>query len=63
MTPVSVNVACPNPGSYSSAYECAADRYNRTTFDPVETDGLRLEVQLPERFSAGIHEWRVEEAK
>jgi DUF1680 family protein len=42
-----------------SGYGCLADRYNRTTFDPVETDGLRLEVQLEEGFSAGIHEWRV----
>jgi hypothetical protein len=43
-----------------SGYGCEANRYNRTTFDPVETDGLRLEIQLPEKFSAGIHEWRVE---
>ena len=33
---------------------------NRTTFDPVEAEAMRLEVQLPERFSAGIHEFRVE---
>lgn len=45
-----------------SEFGCAADRYNRTIFDPVETDALRLEVQLPEGFSSGIHEWRVEEA-
>jgi hypothetical protein len=42
-----------------SGYGCEGDCYNRTSFDPVDTDGLRLEVQLPERFSAGIHEWRV----
>jgi DUF1680 family protein len=51
------------PVAHPSGYECAGDRYNRTTFDEVETDGLRLEVQLPDGFSAGIHEWRVEEAK
>jgi DUF1680 family protein len=45
----------------ASGYGCEKDRYNRTTFDPVETDGLRLEVQLPPNFSTGIHEWRVEE--
>jgi hypothetical protein len=45
-----------------SGYGCLLDRYNRTTFDPVETDGLRLEVQLEEGFSAGIHEWRAEGA-
>ncbi len=51
------------PVSHPSGYGCAGDRYNRTTFDPVETDGLRLEVQLTENFSAGIHEWRVDEAQ
>jgi hypothetical protein len=37
----------------------AKDVYNRTSFDPVEAEALRLEVQLPDNFSAGIHEWRV----
>lgn len=35
------------------------DRYNEVTFEPVTTEGLRLEVQLQERFSAGIQEWQV----
>jgi DUF1680 family protein len=48
------------PVSNPSGFGCEKDKYNRTTFDPVETTALRLEVQLPERFSAGIHEWRVE---
>jgi DUF1680 family protein len=43
-----------------SGYGCLPDCYNRTTLDPVETDALRLEVQLPEGFSSGIHQWRVE---
>jgi uncharacterized protein len=51
------------PVNHPSGYGCLADRYNVTTFDPVETDGLRLEVQLPENFSTGIHEWRVDEAQ
>ena len=51
------------PVTHPSGYACEGDRYNRTTFDVVETDGLRLEVQLPDGFSSGIHEWRVEEAK
>jgi len=46
-----------------SGYGCEGDRYNRTTFEPVVTDGLRIEVQLPQDFSAGIHEWRVEEVE
>ena len=48
------------PVGNPSGYGGEGNRYNRTTFDAVETDALRLEVQLPERFSAGIHEWRVE---
>jgi hypothetical protein len=32
----------------------------KSIFDPVDTDALQLEVRLPENFSAGLHEWRVE---
>jgi hypothetical protein len=46
--------------THASGYGCEGNRYNRTTFDAVETDGLRLDVQLPERFSAGLLQWRVE---
>ncbi|MGD2294664.1 MAG: glycoside hydrolase family 127 protein [Candidatus Aminicenantes bacterium] len=35
------------------------DMYNRVTFTPVRTSALRLEIQLQEKFSAGIHEWKV----
>lgn len=31
----------------------------KVTFEPVTTKALRLEVQLPERFSAGLYEWEV----
>ncbi len=48
------------PVAHPSGYGCEGDRYNRTTFDAVETDGLRLEVQLPENFSSGLLQWRVE---
>jgi DUF1680 family protein len=48
------------PVANPSGYGCEGDKYNRATFDAVETDGLRLEVQQPEGFSSGIHEWRVE---
>ncbi len=40
-------------------YSVEKDIYNKVVFDKVKTGGLRLEVQLPDRFSAGIHEWRV----
>jgi hypothetical protein len=48
------------PVTHPSGYGCEGNRYNRTTFDPVETDGLRLDVQLPEKFSSGLLQWRVE---
>lgn len=35
------------------------DRFNRLEFDPVETDGLRIEAQLAPNMSGGILEWRV----
>jgi len=41
-------------------YGVERDRFNRTTFEPVTTDALRLDVQLQEGCSAGILEWRVE---
>jgi len=47
------------PVQNPSGYGCEGNRYNRTTFDAVVTDGLRIEVQLPEKFSSGIHEFRV----
>jgi hypothetical protein len=48
------------PVTHPSGYGCEGNRYNRTTFDAVETDGLRLDVQLPEKFSAGLLQWKVE---
>jgi DUF1680 family protein len=36
------------------------DRYNRVSFKPVTTSGLRLEVVLQPEWSAGIQEWKVE---
>jgi hypothetical protein len=38
----------------------AKDRFNRVTFTPVTTTGLRLAVQLQPQFSGGILEWKVE---
>ena len=48
------------PVNNPSGFGCKPDQYNRTTFAPAKTTALRIEVQLPEKFSAGIHEWRVE---
>jgi hypothetical protein len=45
---------------HASGYGLAKDRFNRVTFDAVETTALRLEVRLRPGFSGGILEWRVE---
>jgi len=43
----------------TDSYAVEKDKYNKVTFEAVKTRGLRLDVQLPDKFSAGIHEWRV----
>lgn len=43
-----------------SEYGVALDRFNRVTFEPVETDALRIEVKLQKDFSSGVLEWKVE---
>jgi hypothetical protein len=40
-------------------YGVEKDTYNTVRFAPVRTAAMRLEIQLPEKFSAGIHEWKV----
>ena len=40
-------------------YGVEKDRYNRVTFKPVVTGGLRLEVSSQPNWSAGIQEWKV----
>jgi len=42
-----------------SPYGVEKDKFNRVRFKPARTTALRLEIQLEEKFSAGIHEWRV----
>lgn len=32
----------------------------KVSFSPVTTRGLKLEIQLPEKFSTGLYEWQVE---
>jgi uncharacterized protein len=43
----------------ADAFGGAKDKYNVVRFTPVRTAGLRLEIQLPEKFAAGIQEWKV----
>lgn len=47
------------PVENREAYPVEKDRYNRMTFKPVTTTGLRLEVTMQPNWSAGIQEWKV----
>lgn len=49
----------PNPSDFGTEL----DRFNRVTFDPVTTNGLRIEVQLQDKLCAGILEWKVGNAQ
>ena len=46
-----------------SPYGTEVDQFNCVNFDPVETDGLRIEIQLREGRSGGVLDWQVHEAK
>ncbi len=48
------------PVDEPSVYGTDPDVYNVTRFSPVKTMALRIEVALPDSFSSGIHEWKVE---
>jgi DUF1680 family protein len=47
------------PVKGATEYGVEVDRFNNVSFDPVKTSALRLEVQLQEGWSGGIHEWKV----
>jgi hypothetical protein len=47
------------PVATADAYGLAKDTYNTVRFAPVRTTSVRLEVELPEAFSAGIQEWKI----
>jgi hypothetical protein len=44
---------------HASNYGLAVDQFNETTFAPVKTDALRINVQLRSGWSGGISEWKV----
>jgi hypothetical protein len=48
------------PVSGASEYAIRKSDPVKVTFDPVTTRSLRLEIQLPQNFSAGLYEWEVE---
>ena len=47
------------PVETTAVHGTAKDAYNTVRFTPVTTSGLRLEVTLQEKWSAGLQEWRV----
>lgn len=47
------------PVENSSGYGVTKDAFNKTSFEPVKTDALRLVVKLQPDYSGGILEWRV----
>lgn len=50
------------PVEPSGKYLVTKDGWNEMAFTPVKTTALRLSVQLPKGWAAGVHEWKVEEA-
>lgn len=48
------------PVAASGAFGTAADGYNETSFEAVETSALRLEATLRPGYSGGILEWKIE---
>ena len=42
-------------------YPVAKDQWCAVRFAPVKTTALRLRVQLPPNFAAGVHQWKVDE--
>ncbi len=42
-----------------NSYNVTKDEYDLIEFEPVTTNGLKLEITLSEDFSGGVHEWSV----
>jgi uncharacterized protein len=47
------------PVEAASAFGIEKDRFNKVSFKPVTTSGLRIEVTMQKEWSAGIQEWKV----
>jgi hypothetical protein len=48
------------PVEHTGAWGVEKDRYNKVSFRPVTTSGLRLEVTMQPEWSAGVAEWKLE---
>ncbi|UHG94011.1 glycoside hydrolase family 127 protein [Spirosoma oryzicola] len=51
------------PVKNKSPYVVSKDAFDTVTFEPVQTQALRMVIQLPKEASSGILEWSVEEPK
>jgi len=47
------------PVETAEAYGVEKDKFNKLSFKPVTTTGLRLEVTMQQNWSTGIQEWKV----
>lgn len=47
------------PVNATGAYGTTKDAWNTVKFAPVRAKALRLEVQLQEKWAAGVHEWTI----
>jgi DUF1680 family protein len=47
------------PVTVIAADPIAKDKYNTIRFEPVKTNGLKIEIQQPVEHSTGLHEWIV----
>lgn len=43
----------------TSPYSITKDKYDTVQFEPVTTSALKIEIQQPVEYSAGMHEWIV----
>ena len=43
----------------ASDYAVKKDAYNKVTFEAVETESLRVEVELQTGYSGGVLEWKI----
>ena len=50
-----------SPAAGAEAFGCVTDKFNKVAFEAVTTAALRIEVQLQDKFSGGILEWRAGE--
>jgi len=63
--PQSWRLLCKNGDAWKPVVDASdfgrkLDIYNRVTFNPVETAGLRIEAQLQPNFTGGILEWKIQ---